>query len=153
MFSKIIIFRTKSHFFYFSVIKYAFFASFPKIKTFKSFLLSVLVCSKQELQCSKKRRMSTFLKHLKIIFHFLLICELINESMNESSVSRTAPPPLKIILYFLSNVNPYSTLQSLSKISLFIVYWRLILNILLKICISICSKIWSSDLWLFYLNI
>ena len=44
--------------------------------------------AKQELLCSKKRRMSTFLKHLKINSHFLLINQLINQSIKCSSAEK-----------------------------------------------------------------
>ena len=52
---------------------------------------------KQELISSKEHRVSTFLKHFKIISHFLLI----NQSFNESSVSRTAHPLLKIAIIYI----------------------------------------------------
>ena len=42
-------------------------------------------------------------QHLNVISHFLLIYEIINESINESSVSRTAHPPLKSQYYPLAS--------------------------------------------------
>ena len=49
---------------------------------------------KQELLCSQKRQVRTFLEHLNVNSNFLLV----NQSINPSSEPRTSHPPLKSII-------------------------------------------------------